>query len=477
MNILVVSEHFIRGGLETHINTYYDLIDKRKNKVIFAFSKYEDNGYLKNASIYTDFNFNYNSSVHDFLLDVKRLVDIINENDIDVIQIHPFYSLFPALFAANITNTKVVYTYHGYSSINFIQGMLDSLLFLFGIEYQINKIFCVSNNVFDNFIDYHNSNVIFLPNIIDEDIYNEHQVVLNKKWALVSRIDYYKYSSIVKFLKILPELDIDQVDVYGSGDYVDKLLVFLKENNLCKKVHLKGFVSDISKQINEYTGTIGIGRVTIESLCMNYPSILIGYNKVIGVITPQIYDKLKSINFVPSALEDISVETFNMCLKQINSGELSKYQFRKKIIEDFGKKNVNKYIEELKNIEPVSLSVVNEIFDCLNLIDNKELSFYNSIEIFNIVSSKLSFFSRNLNSKIFSTIFSCNQSLITRQGDLENEFNQLRDDYVKLHDILLKKEDEINALSKENLDYKIGKLYRLSTKIYSLKSKLFKKRK
>lgn len=38
MNLLIVSESFIKGGLETHINTYYNLMNKKEHNVFFAFS-------------------------------------------------------------------------------------------------------------------------------------------------------------------------------------------------------------------------------------------------------------------------------------------------------------------------------------------------------------------------------------------------------------------------------------------------------
>ena len=201
MKILIVSEKFVKGGLETHINTYYDLI-KDASDIYFAFSKYEDNGYLKDAKIYDNFNFNFNSTISEFCSDVENLVKIIRENNIDIVHVHPFYSFFPALFATAITNVKLVYTYHGYGSINFISSNIDSMLFLYGIENKVDKVFCVAENAIEYFKELHNQNIIFLPNIIDEDIYKEHDVINNKKWALISRIDADKYQSIIKFFDI-----------------------------------------------------------------------------------------------------------------------------------------------------------------------------------------------------------------------------------------------------------------------------------
>lgn len=433
MNILVISENFVRGGLETHINTYYDLINTKKDnvKMYFAFAKYEDNGYLKDATVYDNFNFSYNSSIDDFISDVNRLVSIIKKHKIDVVQVHPFYSLFPAMFAAKITNTKFIYTYHGLASINFVQAMNDSLLFSFGIEYGMDKIFCVTENVFNNFKDFHNDNIVFLPNIINENSYNEHKISPKKRWALISRLDVDKYPSIIKFLRILPKLDIDTVDIFGSGAMLEDCKKFIEENKLDEKVKFMGFKSDMSEELDDYTGTIGIGRVTLESLCMNYPSILIGQNKVVGVIDSEIYDAVKRVNFVPFTLNDISVEDLNKSIKEINNNQLEKYQFRNRIIDDFGTNNIDYYIDEISKITPVFFSIFEDVYDKIKNIKDGTQYFYTSREVFDIIFRIISASSRNLYFKEIAINYNYIYSILKRQDLIEERIGQIDCSYNK----------------------------------------------
>lgn len=466
MNLLIVSENFIKGGLETHINTYYNLMNKKEHNVIFAFSKYEENGYLKNATIYNDFNFDFNSSIRDFISDVDKLVSIIKKHDIDVVQVHPFYSLFPALFAAKITNIKLIYTYHGYGSINFVHAMTDSLLFSFGIEYGIDKIFCVTENAIENFREFHNNNVVFMPNIIDESMYIEHEVSLKKRWALISRLDYDKYSSIIKFLTLLPELDIDFVDIYGSGTMLDECKIFVKKNKLDEKVKFMGFKSDISKELYDYTGTIGIGRVTLESLCMNYPSILIGFDKVVGVIDADIYNGIKRFNFVPFTLKDIDINDFNKSLKEINGGKVSRYQLRDNVIKDFGTGNIKYYLDEFNNASSISLSIFNDVYNKFKNIDNKNQFFYTSYDVFSVVFNNISSFSRNLYFREISNSYSYIYGILSKQEKLEN-------DLLRLKDNIASQNAQIVSLKKQISDYKKGKIFVLCKKVYS---KILKKR-
>ena len=126
MNILIVSENFLNGGLETQINTTVNAL-KNDNEFFFALRAYNPNWNLKN--VFTDFNFSYNSTIYQFCDDVNNLIKIIKENNIEIIHVHPFYSLFPAVFAAKICNKPIVYTYHGISSYSFFSRINDNILY------------------------------------------------------------------------------------------------------------------------------------------------------------------------------------------------------------------------------------------------------------------------------------------------------------------------------------------------------------
>ncbi len=504
MNILVISENFNIGGLETHINTYYKGLRNKVN-FIFAFPKYKENGYLENAKIYTGFNFGYNSSIKEFCSDVHKLVDIIKEEKIDVVHVHPFYSVYPAIFAANLTNTKLVYTYHGYGSISFPAGINDMLLFMFALESRFNKVFCVSSNVIEYFDSIHNHNAMFLPNFIYEDDFQVHKVSKNKKWAIISRIDSDKYPSIIKFLDIVNNLDIDMIDIYGSGNMEDELKKYISKHKLTKKVFLKGFINNLNKSLDDYTGIIGLGRVIQEALCMNYPAIFIGYGKIAGVVDQKIYKEVKNINFVPATLDDIEISKLQKQIEEINSGKLSKYQFRDEVISDFGVSNLSKYINEIKTIAPESIDIINKIFNDIDNIDDKSDYFYNSRLIFNILYNRLSTYSKNvyfknllsdnlryflLEDKIDTNLQKSNSDIIELRNieeihkndinssinnvilDMNKKIDDLSEQNKKLKELL----DQNQVLSEELLNYKKGKLYKASTKIYAWKSKFRRKK-
>lgn len=462
MNILVVSECFSKGGLETHINTYYEELKKEHN-FIFCFGTYTKTDYLKDAKIIDGINLSWTSTISDFCNTVNKLIEVIKEYKIDVIQVHPFYSLFPAAIAANQTNTKIVYTYHGYGSISFTNGAVDTILFQFLIEQFISKIFCVAENAIPWFNKFEKKQAYYIPNLVNENKLIQHNPVKNKTWALISRLDNGKDYEIRKLLSMLPKLDIKKLDIYGSGNQEEDLKRLVKELKLTRKVSFKGYVENLNDNIDNYTGTIGQGRVSLESLCMNYPSILCGYGKLVGVIDENIYNKVKNKNFVPSEFENITIEKLNNQLKEINKGDFAKYQLREKIINDFGINRTNEYIEEINKVSATSLSVLKYLYDDLIKIENKEQSFYFSEEVFKLLQKHFSLYTKNNNLKsiinIYDEIYKNKNISIENnnkvQYDIELINNNLKDINNCLNDVkefTKKQTNEINELSSHYSD-------------------------
>ena len=110
-NILIVSDNFTNGGLETQVYTYYKEL-KDKLSFTFAFGNYNNKWKFGNSKIYTDLRFNEHSSINEFKEIVDKLVSIIKDNKIDIIHLHPFYLTLPTIFASQITRVPICYTYH-----------------------------------------------------------------------------------------------------------------------------------------------------------------------------------------------------------------------------------------------------------------------------------------------------------------------------------------------------------------------------
>ena len=83
MRILIVSENFTNGGLETQILTQYEQMCKH-HKFFFAFARYQQNEILPCDLIFDNFNFSVESTIKEFCSDVENLIKIIKENNMSI---------------------------------------------------------------------------------------------------------------------------------------------------------------------------------------------------------------------------------------------------------------------------------------------------------------------------------------------------------------------------------------------------------
>lgn len=197
---------------------------------------------------------------------------------------------------------------------------------------------------------------------------------------------------------------------------------------------------------------------------MNYPSILIGYNKIIGVIDDKIYEELKTSNFVPTSLDDISIDDFNKQLFNINKGIISQYQLRNKVIKDFGKDNVAKYINELNKINFSSTDILNVIYNLIFNLDENE-NFYFSKSVYDIISRNFFTQTRDLKIKIMVNSFNKYYEILNNQINIQKKVDNINSTILNL------KNNSIDLTSELN-EYRRGKLYKIAKKLYIVKSKL-----
>ncbi len=347
MNILVLSDFFRLGGLENHIITFYEAT-KAENRYCFCFGEYEDVGILKCDRIYSGFHFSFQATVAELIEDVERLLTIIREEKIDVIHVHPWYAIFPAYFAANIAEVKLVCTYHVTTSANFTCTVFDQIMYEEIISSSVSAIYCVNKYGIDTFSGMGEKNTCFLPNPVDLKQYEVSALPGNRKWALVSRIDSDKYPGVEKAIRMLPDLDIDQVDVYGDGNCFSQLEDLVKETSA--RVELKGFSPDMGKSLKgNYDGVIGVDRVAIEALTMGIPVLLAGYSKVCGLISQEDYPKLRQCNFVPIEFREKTPEEINAEIKDMYQNR-DRYVFPEAVRKDYDVRELaGQYLRVLKN--------------------------------------------------------------------------------------------------------------------------------
>lgn len=436
MNILIISDKIDRGGLETQLFTQYEYMNENHN-FVYCVGEYSKFYKFENATLYDDFNFGYECSIKGFIEDVDKLITIIDEFKINIIHVHPFNSVFPAVVAAKIVNIPIVYNYHGLGSFNFPIYGNQMIMFNYFMKHCFSKVFSVSKLGIDIlFNNYKTNNLVKLPNAIDFNKYLEHKVIFNNVWAIVTRIDLNKAKEINLIIDLLPRLNISQLLIYGSGDYMYLIEDKIKELNLENKVILQGYCTDISKELNgKINGIMGIGRAAMEGLAMNYPVVLLGYNRISGIFDQKLLNDLIELNFVNKDLELIDLDEFVSVFNSVNDN-LDKYQLRDNLYKLCDANVIfGNYITEIENLEvshcPNIIDLYNEIKELSDLGFGAEKIY----ETANILSLLVKYIGPYVTDNITNSIM-VNQSLICR-----NNYNL----QVQL-DILNKKIDDISEL-------------------------------
>lgn len=266
-NVLVVSESFLQGGLERHLLNQYSGL-KDKINFTFAFSNYKPNNNLSKAKIY---NITIGSKIKNFLETVEQLVEIIEKERIDIIHVHPFNTIFPAMFASQITNKPIVYTVHGYASINFSRNKNIDILFRTFLNHCKPSVITVDEEYIDVLKQkYLVKNIAHIPNSIDTKLFKNVKLVQNNKWLLISRLDIDKKNEIIEVFKNLNDMAIT-LDIVGDGSCLNELKQVATDLNIESKVNFKGSKEDIYKEIKNYNGIMGLGQVVLEGISSNLP--------------------------------------------------------------------------------------------------------------------------------------------------------------------------------------------------------------
>lgn len=434
MNILVLSENFIRGGLETHIHTYWKYL-KSKHNMLFCFANYRDTGLIDKESVYTGFHFSNRATVLELKEDVERLVDIINEKHIDVIHVHPWFALYAAYFAAAKTGVKLVYTYHGTVSLNYINNLSDQIIMEEIVTGAFAHVFCVGEQGLQSLLsmgyDLNNASVLVNPIRPEEYPYTKPDMDTPHRWALVSRLDADKVPAIERLLNMLQDLDIDQIDVYGNGNSLGYLQSIAEKTG--KIVDFKGHTNEIGTVLsdNGYCGIIGLGRSAIEGLALGLPCLFVGYDKNVGLIDRDIYNKVKHQNFIPENYRDLGPDEINKQLALLYENP-SDYILRDSVLEDFSISTIGQeYMRTLEKSYAKCPAYAIDVYNALIALDGIEsIQLYNNTETYNLASSIILGKTRNLNVKKMIMISRMLDDVITHNKQVEKQLNNKLDEII-----------------------------------------------
>ncbi len=224
---------------------------------------------------------------------IKRLADLIKDQNIQLIHARSRAPAWSALRAARIVNIPFITTYHGvYNSNNFLKSVYNSIMA------RGDKVIAISQYVANHMYTYYpqfSSNVVVIPEGVDTDFLDPKKITdneikaLKQEWKvpfdsklilLPGRLTRWKGQEII--LKALKLLDHTHLTVVLLGDDQGRHEYRLELDNLAKGLPVK-FIPSCNKMPVAYaasdivlscsTDPEAFGRVTAEALAMERPYI------------------------------------------------------------------------------------------------------------------------------------------------------------------------------------------------------------
>lgn len=379
--ILITSENFSQGGLETQIYTTYQTL-KDRAEFTFAFGHLEGDWDFGNSAVEVGLNFSKTPSVKNLISDTKHLVALIRQHNITAIHAHPFYSLLPAIFASQLTNTPLFYTYHGFGSLNFASQYNDSVFLDFALDELFACVFFVYQDIANTITkQYRTLKANYLPNAIDFDNYPQLTTKNNHEWAFATRLSSEKLDGIFLVLSHLREFNIKKLHFYGNGDCANAVLMHARSLGVEDLVVFHEYCDLRHGLDGKYNGLFAMGRSALEGIAFQLPVVVVGYGKFFGLVNASNIANIATDNFAPIFCPAVDADTVAAQISSIHTGKSfpSPYQFAR---EKFDYRTVGStYLDLISNLRSPSRDIVKALYRDLATLEDQNANFASSPEV------------------------------------------------------------------------------------------------
>lgn len=433
-NVLIISDAFLNGGLETRVLEQVNAYHNSGLKVFFICNSSANNHEKHNFDIFSsDFDFipqNGQLKSQQILTACAKIVDFCKKYKIDFIECQPFWCLLPATIAAEHCQIPISYTLHGTASGNFIEPIYFEayLLFYLCLSFGLDQIFAVSERLAR--IYSYASNDIFVSNnsITLKDIPRGKTFVGNGHYAIASRLDIPKTIPIKEFLPQLCDFSFTkQIDIYGDGDQKDALASFINEQGLSKKVKLLGWHPNLQSILtkNNYDCVFGIGRVITDTIASATPAGILGYGGFAGLLNKDNLQHFAHTNFISWDSYDKKFLEFE--LRRLYKNPHSFILKPSDLSSLDAELNWKKHIEKASKVKFAPKPIINNIISILNSHPTEDLFLDKAIInqlmdiIYNVEQNQLIY--AGILQNYYSIIKQTNIELIAKNTQLENSFS------------------------------------------------------
>lgn len=282
----------------------------------------------------------------------------IQDNKIQVVHAHSRAAVRVAYWATRGLKVTLISTIHGRQHSSFSKKIHD----LYG-----ERVIAVCSNVAESLKSDFSMNprkIKVIGNPVDSQEYSfSENTAIKNKIALIGRLNGPKGDIAKEFiLQVAPSLLKTHADLEIDiiGDSLEKLGSDFKRQFMTlgeefhQRLRFKGFVPNLSSQLNDYKLILGAGRIAISSLFKGAPLLALGEYGSEGLVTLANYDNAKASNFGDMGAKELSkpvnframVDDILLILRNPLSLE-ERQALRRRALTDFSREEVCKEILDL----------------------------------------------------------------------------------------------------------------------------------
>lgn len=297
MNILHVLSQYEVNGAETYAATLADECVRLGDSVIIVSDTFRTPTLAKVFSQPIG-----NRSYVQRLRNIRFLVKVIKENNINVVHAHSRAASWVAYFATRFAKVPLVSSIHMRQHLHFSSRHFS----VYG-----EKLIAVCGAIYDHLKEdmrFPPHRIVMIPNGIDLSRWNyqpEREAGEKKIVAVIGRFTGFKGDALVAFLSTVvptvaqefPAIEFHIVGGMSDRERIENVVASVNAQIGRTAVVLRGFTMNVEAVYHTANVVVGAGRVAMEALACGTPVVATGESTVIGLVTPETADQAFYSNF------------------------------------------------------------------------------------------------------------------------------------------------------------------------------------
>lgn len=389
--ILVISEFFSRGGLETQVVGQARVLSRLGVDIVLATgSSAEECPKDVFSAILPNLKMGAEATFSDLHSTLSKISDFIVAERVTVIHAHPFYSALVGLFAAQQAQLPFLLTLHSPLSVKGIFGPLAELVLSAVVLPTAGRVYCVSPETQLLATAAGNCTTKLLPNSVTISTSPPPPRPKDGPWLWAGRLDEMKVAGLKQLIDAIAEFGGHELHVYGDGPQADALQSYLLNSpDKASFVKLKGWVKELSSVIPDYALVSGMGRVLLEGAAAARPCLLIGYDGIKGLLDANSFEVASYWNLSGRGLENISAAALRKQVEALSTNE-SLYDVRDWVVRNRDEQVIwRNYLNDLRDLPPTNNRVIQAVFEAIRFRGRAQVPVWSDIELLEIISGLL----------------------------------------------------------------------------------------